>query len=256
MTDDHMESSDRQSFASKIFVSRIFIDKLIDNCLIAAACEGGPVIEKLENNEQILLMYLAGELPTADHQEVEQMLRSDVALRRDMVGLQLAQQQVADGLERLDSLSSLPARPEILARKIGNQWRQSQARAIAARKTHSQAGQPRSWRWFYPTALAAGVAIVGMLWLSQQAEQSQRELAHVREKETVPHLPAADSDADAQLLISSLAAPSEADPMDPDPGAAKVAGDAEPKVVAAGNSEGSPQDQISQLLLSANTAEP
>jgi hypothetical protein len=72
------------------------------------------LLQNLENNEAILLMYLADELPAADRLEVEQMLSSDPALRGELEILRQTQQLAFDSLETLDSVSR-PAAPPIVA---------------------------------------------------------------------------------------------------------------------------------------------
>lgn len=61
-------------------------------------------LQQLENNEAILLMYLAGELPESDRAEVEQMLGSDARLRADLAILRQTQELAFDALESLDEL--------------------------------------------------------------------------------------------------------------------------------------------------------
>ena len=39
------------------------------------------LLHKLENNEQVLLMYLGDELPPEEHAEVQRMLGTDAGLR-------------------------------------------------------------------------------------------------------------------------------------------------------------------------------
>jgi hypothetical protein len=71
-------------------------------------------LQNLENNEAILLMYLADELPAADRLEVEQMLASDTSLRGELEILRQTQQLAYDSLETLDSVSR-PAAPPMVA---------------------------------------------------------------------------------------------------------------------------------------------
>jgi hypothetical protein len=72
------------------------------------------LLQNLENNESILLMYLADELPRADRLEVEQMLASDAGLRGELEILRQTQQLAYDSLETLDSVTR-PAAPPIVA---------------------------------------------------------------------------------------------------------------------------------------------
>ena len=66
------------------------------------------LLQQLENNEAVLLMYLADELPTDDLAEVEQMLANDPGLRAELESLRAAHATVLDGLHELDH-QSLPA---------------------------------------------------------------------------------------------------------------------------------------------------
>jgi hypothetical protein len=71
-------------------------------------------LQALENNEAILLMYLADELAQQDRSEVEQMLASDAGLRGDLEILRQTQQLAYDALETLDA-ATRPAVPPIVA---------------------------------------------------------------------------------------------------------------------------------------------
>jgi hypothetical protein len=82
-------------------------------------------LQQLENNEAILLMYLAGELPDADRQEVEQMLASDSALRHELEILRQTQQLAFDTLESVDELarpSFMPARAQAQVSQLLGDW--------------------------------------------------------------------------------------------------------------------------------------
>jgi hypothetical protein len=68
-------------------------------------------LQHLENNEAILLMYLADELPPQDRAEVEKMLAADPALRTDLENLRQTQQLAIDVIESLDSTTRPPVPP-------------------------------------------------------------------------------------------------------------------------------------------------
>ncbi len=70
-------------------------------------------LQQLENNEAILLMYLADELPPQDRAEVEQMLASDAGFRGELEILRQTQQLAYDALETLDD-ATRPAVPRIV----------------------------------------------------------------------------------------------------------------------------------------------
>jgi anti-sigma factor RsiW len=192
------------------------------------------VIEKLDNNEQVLLMYLADELPAEDRLEVQQLLEVDGSLRHELEQLQFAHRFVGERLAQLDHASPLPVSIDFAARQIGREMRQRLARPKAAPAATKMDRAARSWRWLYPTVAAASIAIIAMVWLGRQASPvnpyATTGLPHM------PANPAADpqSDANVALLLQSL------QPMDDEPRQVALA-------------DGLPQDDVSQYLLEAST---
>jgi hypothetical protein len=190
------------------------------------------VIEKLENNEQILMMYLAGELPAEDCAEVEQMLASEGPLRRDLGQLQALHARMEEGLGRLDEQSPMPVSGAFAARQVGRAIRQKLAQPKAAPAAAVAERQVRTWWWLYPSVAAASIAIVAMVWLDRQATPTSMPsvLPYVD-----PNSVANSHEGDDQLLIDSLT-PAE-----------------EPKQIATAT-DAIPQDEISQYLLGATPA--
>jgi len=122
----------------------------------------GNLLQLLENNEAILLMYLAGELPEQDRLEVEQMLASDAGLRTTLAELAALQDDVTGVLARADAAQIL-ARRETVVRRIG--------RTIAAANPGRPAAAPAAphrrrlhiaW-WAYPIAAAAAFVVAIMI---------------------------------------------------------------------------------------------
>ena len=128
------------------------------------------MIEQLDNNEQILLMYLADELPAADRLEVEQMLAAEPSFRSALERLGDQQQAVNVALAALDEASPLPANVEALVRQIGRDLRQRMInRAVTEQSAHL--GQStRAWRWALPTAAAAAVVVATAVWISRHGQ--------------------------------------------------------------------------------------
>ena len=116
-------------------------------------------LQHLENNEAILLMYLSGELPEADRQEVEQMLASDATLRGELDILRRTQELAFDALGSLDELTrpvlSAAETQSRMSRLISG-WlarrREAAVRALAGRG-------PMPWRRI--TFAAAAMLLVG-----------------------------------------------------------------------------------------------
>ncbi len=117
------------------------------------------MLQSLGNNEQVLLMYLAGELPPLDHQEVEQLLAGDAGLRQELGRLREAQAAFAEALAALDAAEPL-TNESIAVRRVGRAIRQEMA-IRAARPVASPPAKP-SWNipwWAYPSAVAAAILI-------------------------------------------------------------------------------------------------
>ncbi len=124
------------------------------------------MIEKLDNNEQVLLMYLADELDAEDQLEFEQMLAVDANLRNELRLLEESQRLLHEGLERLDEASPLGAVEAAAVRRASREIRRRLARPAAV----SYAPPPlehrrRSLWWAYPAAAAAVVILAAALWM-------------------------------------------------------------------------------------------
>lgn len=117
------------------------------------------LLGQLENNEAILLMYLAGELPAEERAEVEQMLASDAGLRQLLGELTALQADVTGAFARADTAMLLPRR-EAAVRRV--------SRAIVAAQAEPAAPSPEleplskrlrlAW-WAYPIAAAAAIVV-------------------------------------------------------------------------------------------------
>jgi anti-sigma-K factor RskA len=68
------------------------------------------------DSEAILLMYLGDELPAQDRAELERMLESDAALRRELEILRQTQQLAFDALGAVDAVTR-PAVPVMVAQR-------------------------------------------------------------------------------------------------------------------------------------------
>ncbi|MFN4244206.1 MAG: hypothetical protein ACK4PI_13325 [Tepidisphaerales bacterium] len=123
------------------------------------------LLHELENNEAILLMYVAGELPEEERREVEQMLQTDARLRSMYEELRVAWDGTMASLERLDRTEPLLTSREAAARAVGRMVRQRHARRLAERPV-AEAALKREFSWPLMLASAAAtvaVAVVGYL---------------------------------------------------------------------------------------------
>ena len=99
------------------------------------------MLEQLENNEFVLLMYLAGELPAEDRVEVEAMLSTDPILRAELDRLQSAQEAIGDALARLD------ARLSRSFFRFSSRFNVSSMRTVMNLITRSETRRRRSNSW-------------------------------------------------------------------------------------------------------------
>src|SRR5688572_19642100 len=83
------------------------------------------------NNESILLMYLAGELPAEDRAEVEQMLAGDPRLRDELEQLRAAYEGVGSALAEADAAERVVLPQSTAARRVGQAVRAWHARRLA-----------------------------------------------------------------------------------------------------------------------------
>ena len=125
------------------------------------------LLRQLDNDQAILLMYLAGELPEEDRVEVEQRLVNDEGLRTEMADLAALKAGVDTDLARLGDVPA--TRREASVRRV--------VRAMAAAQEERRAAAvappepPRSFRlswWAYPAA-AAALLLVGIIIMSNSA---------------------------------------------------------------------------------------
>ncbi|HSI37305.1 MAG: hypothetical protein ACAI43_25175 [Phycisphaerae bacterium] len=125
------------------------------------------LLEQLENNEAVLLMYLAGELPTEDRAEVEQMLGRDAGLRATLDELRGLHADVTSALGRLDAADPLPSRDSAV-RQVSRAMTQAMVARAAQRPAAGPAGKTLRIGWLvYPAAAAAVILIATMIYMNQ-----------------------------------------------------------------------------------------
>jgi anti-sigma factor RsiW len=138
------------------------------------------LIQKLGNNEAILLMYLADELPAGDRAEVEQMLQTDAGMRAELERLRSALEAVNDGLSQLDAQSHSPAVTAMAQRnatKLMKQWQADQA-VLQYRQTSTPTTRNLKFPWWaYPSAAAAAVLAAFLFWWGTQPGQPPARFA-------------------------------------------------------------------------------
>jgi hypothetical protein len=119
------------------------------------------LLQQLQGDETLLLMYLVAELPKAERAEVERRLAVDANLRVQLDCLTQAHDLFTSGLEALDAATPVTADVSAAVRRASGAIRQWQARppqAMAERVQRRPAGR---WHvWAIPAAAAAIVLVV------------------------------------------------------------------------------------------------
>jgi anti-sigma factor RsiW len=132
------------------------------------------MLQHLENNESVLLMYLAGELPAEDRAEVEQQLAADAGLRATVERLRETNDALTRVLTEADGVM-LPSATEAARRSaavrrvsramVKSRMEQESAAAAAAEAAAAERARSRRLRrlripgWAYPLATAAMILI-------------------------------------------------------------------------------------------------
>jgi hypothetical protein len=124
------------------------------------------VLEQFHGDEQlILLMYLAGELPVEHRAALERRLRDEPALREQLESLRATQDAVNAALQQFDQITPAPGSEAPAVRQVGRAIRQWQADRLAA---SSRRIEPRRqlvfpW-WSYPLAAAVAITFAFLAW--------------------------------------------------------------------------------------------
>ncbi len=121
------------------------------------------MLHELENNEAVLMMYLAGELPDADRSEVEQQLARDSGMRATLEALKRLNEGMTGVLTHADGVA-LPAvtenaRQAMATRRVSRLMVKHQ---LEMREDSEADGavERKAWfmrmpRWVYPSTAAA-----------------------------------------------------------------------------------------------------
>jgi hypothetical protein len=123
-------------------------------------------LEQLDNDQAILLMYLADELGAADRAAVDARLASDVNLRVELQELQAMEQAMGQSLAALDASQPIAERSAPTQRKVFRHIRQWQADRMAAAALAARSSVRKRSRFMWQLLpLGTAAALVGlMIW--------------------------------------------------------------------------------------------
>ena len=169
------------------------------------------MIETLNDDSQILLLYLADELPEHDRRAVEQRLSSEAALSSELEQLRSVYGEIGAKLQDADALSTLPVNASATARSIGRLMRQRLAEprpTIAPKKLPSRS---RLRPWLIPSAAAAAILVASALWINRGSlfdPHKEVVVNNVGPTTTTTHPASQASDETLELFQDSFTPPS------------------------------------------------
>jgi anti-sigma factor RsiW len=119
------------------------------------------ILNQLGNDEAILLMYLADELPREDRTEVDRRLSQDASLRAEMARLRGLQDEVLSAVAAVDETSRRSSDEAAIARVMR---RMKQHQVVLAARGPAQASLTRRQPWpWWVRSVAAAAAVVFLL---------------------------------------------------------------------------------------------
>lgn len=138
------------------------------------------MLHQLENNEAILLMYIAGELPDEERREVEQMLSRDESLRHMHDEIRSAWESAMGGIEHLDAGDALAVSRDAAARNVGRMVRNWHAQNARSPGLQAEASAKRSRKipwWAASFSTAAAVFVGFLVWWGLNEPDPNRKVA-------------------------------------------------------------------------------
>jgi anti-sigma factor RsiW len=122
-------------------------------------------LEQLENNEAILLMYLAGELSQEDRDEVEAMLSRDAGMRAALAELTALHAEVNSMIAGVDGATALAGREMAIGRVMRSLKQAADREPAPTQYVNKEPHRTlRIGWWVYPLAAAALFMVSMILW--------------------------------------------------------------------------------------------
>jgi hypothetical protein len=128
------------------------------------------LIHELENNEALLLMYLADELPEEDQAEVREMLARDAGLRGELDEISGLYDGAMHAMARLDANSEAVAGENHAVRQASRAMRQWHVDRLTRQPVAAPAVKARVPTWAYPAGVAAMLLIGSLIWWGGESD--------------------------------------------------------------------------------------
>jgi anti-sigma factor RsiW len=128
------------------------------------------------NNESLLLMYVADELPADDRADLEQILAGNPAMRAELDALRLAYSGATDALRAADARDRMPVSSNIASRRVGRVVRAWHARRSSMPVVERDGRRLRFPLWVYPLASSAAIVLVIVSWWGMNPDRGPKVL--------------------------------------------------------------------------------
>ena len=164
------------------------------------------LLHQLENNEAILLMYVADELSAEDRAEVEQMLSSDAGMRAELERLVAVREAAIAAIASADEATRLPVGENVAVRRVMRMMRQWQIDHAQAPPPEESVSELRFPWWSYPLTTAAAVLIAFLVWWGNRPDQPpRRQVTYQQEPPAGPSdLHGLQQEIAGQMLLDSF----------------------------------------------------
>src|SRR5688572_3307495 len=126
------------------------------------------LLNQLQDDEALLMMYAADELSAEDRARVERRLAEEPALREQLESVRELSGSIHDAIGELDGGSRLPVSEGVAVRKVTRVMRQWQIDRMAPPPVEEPEDQLRFPWWSYPLATAAAILLAFIVWWGQQ----------------------------------------------------------------------------------------
>ncbi len=141
------------------------------------------LLHQLENNEAILLMYLADELSAEDRAEVEHMLGSDAGMRVELERLGALGDGTVATIGAADAGTRMPVNEGVAIRRVMRMMRQWQIDHAHAPPPQEPIRELRFPWWSYPLTTAAAVVIAFLVWWGNRPDRPERSQASYQQEQ-------------------------------------------------------------------------
>jgi len=139
------------------------------------------VIETLNDDSQILLLYLADELPDQDRLAIDRRLATEPLLSEELKQLSSMYGQIGARLQEADEFRGgrFPVNVNTTAHSIGRLMRQRLAEPRPIVAISKQPARSRVRPWLIPSGIAAAILVASAVWINRGKLEDHKQIAIV-----------------------------------------------------------------------------